>query len=924
MKYTFDWKEYAKVARQAVAEGCVLLKNENKTLPIKKNETISVFGRTQFEYYKSGTGSGGMVNAPYVVGIIDGLKNCEDLHFNEELMRRYHGFLEDHPFDKGAGWAMEPWCQEEMEITEEIAKEAAGQSDIALVIIGRTAGEDKDNSATEGSYLLTQLEHKMLKNVCHYFKRVAVILNVGNIIDMKWVETYQPQSVLYVWQGGMEGGNGIADVLTGKVNPCGKLSDTIAYDINDYPSTNNFGSETQNIYTEDIFVGYRYFETVAKEKVMYPFGYGLSYTTFENEVQSFTYDNNRITVQVEVKNTGDRLGKEVIQVYVCPPQGKLCKPTRNLIRYGKTRLLESGSSETLTFTFDREELVSYDDGGYTDHKSCYVLEPGNYKVYAGNDVRNAKFAGEYQIHQLEIVQKLTEACAPTVPFERMKLVEDENEKFTTSKERVPLRSIDLQERIMENRPEDREYVGNKGYQLEDVYDHKISIQEFLNQLSDDDLICMTRGEGMCSPKVTPGIAAAFGGVTERLVEFGIPTAGCADGPSGIRMDCGAKAFSLPNGTALACSFNLELVEALYECEGKELRKNQIDTLLGPGINIHRNPLNGRNFEYFSEDPYLTGSMAVMQLKAMHKYGVTGTIKHFAGNNEEVGRHSADSVVSERALREIYLKAFEMAVKEGNAYCIMSTYGSLNGLWTAGNYDLLTTILRKEWGYTGLVMTDWWAKINDEGGQASIQNTKAMVRAQNDVYMVVADSQSNSSSDNTREALDKGVITRGELLRNAENICRVVMKSPAMDRFLDRNKDEWKEYNCPEEQEGTLYEMPSAVVKEEVCLDITGLHTEKESNVQYALKIPTKGQYLLSFQMKSDASELAQMSMTIFMNNQIKDTITISGTEGKWINRELQIEVFVSIDNYLRLYFGQSGIEIGEIKIRKLSETYYQR
>ena len=257
---------------------------------------------------------------------------------------------------------------------------------------------------------------------------------------------------------------------------------------------------------------------------------------------------------------------------------------------------------------------------------------------------------------------------------------------------------------------------------------------------------------MCSPKATPGIASAFGGVTDSLKAFGIPVAGCSDGPSGIRMDCGTIAFSLPNGTLLACTFNPELVEQLYEMEGMELRKNQIDTLLGPGMNIHRNPLNGRNFEYFSEDPCVAGTMAAAQLKGMGKYGVTGTIKHFAGNNQEFKRHDANGVVSERALREIYLKGFEIAVKEGHAYSIMSTYGPINGIWTAGSYDLLTTILRKDWGYQGMVMTDWWAKMNEEGEEGSQSNTIPMVRAQNDVYMVVSDSASNSANDNTMEGL----------------------------------------------------------------------------------------------------------------------------------------------------------------------------
>ena len=266
MKYTFDWKEYANVARKAVAEGCVLLRNENQALPIRDGEKISIFGRSQFNYYKSGTGSGGMVNTPYVVSILDALKEEEQISVNQELQKVYEDWLVEHPFDEGKGWANEPWCQEEMELTKEMVAEAAECSDMALVIIGRTAGEDKDNFAGEGSYLLTQKEESMLQLVCEVFSRVAVILNVGNIIDMKFVEQYHPQAVMYVWQGGMEGGHGVADVLTGKVSPSGHLTDTIATDISDYPSTEYFGDEFKNIYQEDIYVGYRYFETAAKDR----------------------------------------------------------------------------------------------------------------------------------------------------------------------------------------------------------------------------------------------------------------------------------------------------------------------------------------------------------------------------------------------------------------------------------------------------------------------------------------------------------------------------------------------------------------------------------------------------------------------------------------------------------------------------------
>jgi len=915
MNNILDWMEYAKAARQMVAEGCVLLKNDDKVLPLNKGERISIFGRIQSDYYKSGTGSGGMVNTPYVVSIPEGLKNSGSVIINEELEAVYDAWTRENPFDQGVGWAQEPWCQKEMPLTEEVVGKAASNSDAAIIILGRTAGEDKDNSATEGSFLLTKEEEAMLSIVCRHFPKTVVVLNVGNIIDMKWVDKYQPKAVLYTWQGGSEGGNGIADVLTGKISPCGKLSDTIAYDIEDYPSTADFGSEERNYYTEDIYVGYRFFETVAKEKVSYPFGFGLSYTDFEIETYDFSYIDNQIAFQVRVKNIGEMPGKEVIQIYECPPQGLLGKPLKNLIRFEKTKELQPGEDQNFIIKIDTKEMASYDDSGVTGHKSCYVLEAGEYTFYAGSSVGHTTIAGSIEIHELQVTQKCNAACTPVMPFQRLCMKLQPDGTVIKMMEDVPLREYDLAKRIQDNQPEIIEQTGDKGYRLIDVKENKVTMQEFIAQLSVEDLIHISRAEGMCSAKATPGIAGAFGGVTDRLKGFGIPVAGCSDGPSGIRMDCGTMAFSHPNGTLIACSFNKELTERLYELEALELRKNKIDTLLGPGINIHRNPLNGRNFEYFSEDPYLTGMMAAAQLKAMHRYGVTGTIKHFACNNQELGRHSADSVVSERALREIYLKGFEYCVKEADAYSIMSTYGPLNGIWTGSNYDLLTTILRQEWGFNGIVMTDWWAKLNDEGLEGTRENTTAMVRAQNDLYMVCGDSETNSNQDNTQEGLVSGKITIGELQRNAENICNVIMKFPVMDSFVGKDMI-IQEINVPESKKAPVILQPPVTLMDEVVLDISALKTEAGSDNQYSIHIPERGSYTGTIRMKSDLGELAQTSLSILLNNHLISSITINGTKGQWIEKEFVFEVFVAVDNYLDFFFAQSGIEIETISIRK--------
>lgn len=913
MDYTFDWKKYSAIARQTAAEGCVLLKNDDKALPIKKGETVSVFGRIQFNYYNSGTGSGGMVNAPYIVSILDALKACEDISVNNELIGIYEAWIKDNPFDRGKGWAQEPWCQNEMPLTQEIVERASKQSDVAVVIIGRTAGEDKDNSVEKGSYLLTEEEENMLRLVCCTFKRTAVVLNVGNTIDMEWTISYNPQAVLYSWQGGSEGGNGVCDVLTGKVNPSGKLVNTIAHSISDYPSAENFGDSKRNYYKEDIYVGYRYFETAAKDKVRYPFGYGLSYTTFEYSTSAFKVIEDKVFFEVTVTNKGQVSGKQVVQVYVCPPQGLLGKPVRNLVSFAKTKVLNPGESENLPFEIAVSEFSSYDDSGLTKHKSCYVLEEGVYEIYAGFDVRDTALAGTYTVDELIVVEELQEVLAPTLRFNRLKPSKADNGCFGMIEETVPLRSIDLSERIKCEPMDQNSLSEDRGYKLKDVYENKVTLPEFLGQLADNDLICMSRGEGMCSPKVTPGTAGAFGGVTERLNYFGIPAACCADGPSGIRMDDGSKALSLPNGAALACSFNIGLVEELYDMLGLELRKNKVDTILGPGMNIHRCPLNGRNFEYFSEDPYITGKIAAAELRAMNKHGVTGTIKHFACNNQEYKRTEIDSVVSERALREIYLKGFEIAVKEGGAYSVMTSYNAINGIWAAGNYDLLTTVLRKEWKFNGVVMTDWWAKMNDEGFEASPHNTAAMIRAQNDLYMVTASSETNSSKDNSEEALKDGRISRAQLVRNAANICKVILRSPVMKRCLGE-EDKWTELELPKEAESPESFIESGIVKDEIYLDVSKIRTDKGSSVTFAVQIPQEGIYTIKVKMKAESGEVSQMPMSLFINNHIIGTVTINGTKGEVIEREVSFKIVTNVNNYIKLYFGESGIEIVEMRI----------
>ena len=912
--YKLDLERYAVLARQATAEGCVLLENEGQALPLREGERVAVFGRMAFHYYKSGLGSGGLVNTRYVVGILDALKDCKEIRLDEKLMGIYEDWIRENPFDEGQGWGRVPWCQKEMEVTDEMLG-CARDNDVSLVIIGRTAGEDQDNNAGPGSYCLTETEEDMIRRVCQVSKRTVVVLNVGNIIDMSWVEKYHPQAVLYAWQGGQEGGNGVADVLTGKVCACGKLTDTIAQSIEDYPSTENFGDPFKNYYKEDIYVGYRYFETFAKDKVLYPFGYGLSYTSFGIKAEILKNSEEELTVAAEVVNTGAVKGKEVVQVYAKVPQGKLGNPARRLIGFAKTGELKPGEKEEVVIVIPKYDLASYDDSGVTGHKSCYVLEEGTYEIFVGSDVRSAESAGCYE-EKFRVVEKLQEACAPVEKFSRMKAVLMPDGSYQAVTEKVPVRTVDPQERRKQNLPETLAYTGDKGYKLVDVLDGKVSMENFVAQISEEDLIAMFRGEGMCSPKVTPGTAAAFGGVTESMKALGIPVGCCADGPSGIRMDCGTKAFSLPNGTALGCTFNTELVSDLYEMTGKELRLNKIDSLLGPGMNIHRNPLNGRNFEYISEDPLLTGRICAAQVKAMAKYGIGSTIKHFCGNNQEVGRSTSDSVISERCLREIYLKGFEMAVREGGARSVMTTYGSVNGLWTAGSYDLCTTILRKEWGFEGIVMTDWWAKSNYEGHQAEVQVKAPMVAAQNDIYMVVSDAKANPEKDDVEEMLHAGKITLGELQRNAANILGFLLKSPSILLLTDRIcAEELEAMNTKEADDvdaGDLIAITSDPETQEMVVDGSLLHPAKGNTDILAVTNDYMGEFTVKFVLRSELGELAQLPISVFMDNIHKMTVSVQGTNGKWVEESRLFDMPFGHNHYIKLYYGADNLEIKEI------------
>lgn len=919
---------FAEFSREVAAEGAVLLKNEDRILPLLKGETISIFGRTQINYYRSGTGSGGAVNVEYTTNLLDGLRESNHLVVNEDLAKVYEEWIENHPFDNGGGgWAAEPWFQEEMPLQDEIVEKAKKNSEKAVVVIGRTAGEDKDSADIGGSYQLTGAEKDMIQKVCNHFNQVVVVLNIAGIIDMNWV--YNPdyknhiKGILIAWQGGIEGGNAAADVLVGKVTPSGKLPDTIAYSISDYPSTANYGDEVKNFYQEDIYVGYRYFETFCPDRVMYEFGYGLSYTSFDmvtEKANVIVKDGKEyIHLQVKITNSGSLYkGKEVVQVYYSAPQGKLGRPAKELIAFSKTKELNPLESEILSIEFPVEQMASYDDSGITGYKSSYVLEEGDYIIYVGNSVKNAKSIkidekASYYLQSFCLVSRLEEALAPIESYTRMKPGSKKADgSFELVYEEVPTRTISLKERIEKNLPRTLVYTGDIGIRLIDVYEMKAKVEDFVAQLNNEELATIVRGEGMGNPKVTAGTASAFGGLGDSLALYELPIACTADGPSGIRMESGLKATQVPIGTLLASTWNPQLVETLYEMEGKELKNNNIDTLLGPGMNIHRNPLNGRNFEYFSEDPLITGVFAAANVKGIRKGGSKATLKHFAANNQEKARSFVDSIVSERALREIYLKGFEIAVKDGKADSIMTSYNPINGHWAASNYDLNTTILRNEWGYKGIVMTDWWAKMNDviEGGEADYKDTASMVRAQNDLYMVVNNNGSdiNSNDDNTLEALENGKLTIGELQRSAINICNFLLESEALFREQKYVEEvgEFKAVNKIALENGI----------QDISLDSKVSISSLEPKMLW-IKASEEGEYRIIVRLTYNAFNLFQSACNLSLNNEIVTTISMNGTEGQWVSQKLN-KVHLEEGFYeLKLDFAKPGMEIEWIEFVRL-------
>ncbi len=774
----------AALSRLAAREGMVLLKNENGLLPLDPARPVTLFGKGVFDYVKGGGGSGD-VTVAYVKNLYDGLKE-QNVPVYEPLADHYRAYVAER---YAAG--DQPGMMAEPELPGALLAAARQAADTAVIVLSRFSGEGWDRSDVEfvdehnpwphevsmpqiagrifprGDFYRSDAETAMIEAVCAAFDRVVLVLNVGGVVDVSWFSNdKRVGAALLAWQGGMEGGCAAADLLTGRASPCGKLPDTYARDVEDYPSTAGFHDSPFHVdYTEDIYMGYRYFETLpgAAEKVIYPFGYGLSYTTFATEPITAGEKDGQIAVAVRVTNTGAVPGKEVVQLYFSAPALKLQKPARTLAAFAKTRDLAPGESETLTLSFPVSAMASYDDLGHVE-KSCYVMEAGTYRFYVGSsirDVRELDYAWE-QAHTV-VTERLSEKLAPSKLARRL-LADGTYEDLPTrpavdpDEDALPRLPAGSEEAVCPARPGRGRYLLMEQYAggarpLEEVAEGRLSLDDFLAQLSDADLMHLLGGQPNTSVSNTFGMG--------NLPEYGVPTVTTADGPAGLRLrpECGVCATAWPCATALAASWDAGLTAAVGAAAAGEVKENNIGVWLAPAVNLHRSPLCGRNFEYWSEDPLLAGRLAGAMVRGIQSQHVAATVKHFACNNKETNRKQSDSRLSERALRELYLKTFEIIVKEARPWAIMSSYNIINGRRASESRELLTDILRGEWGYEGLVMTDWWNRA---------EHYKEVL-AGNDLKMATG------YPERLEKAMELGLLTRDDLLVCARRVLELILK-----------------------------------------------------------------------------------------------------------------------------------------------------
>jgi len=736
-------KEHIALSRKVATEGMVLLEN-NGTLPLKEGTSVALFGVGSLEYIMGGGGSGRVFPA-YVRNIYEGFfKKAPYIKIYEPVSQFYFDYASPIiDLQKHNAILSEP------ELPAKLISDAANNADVAIIVIHRYSGEGWDRSSEKGDFYLTDTEAQMVKDVTDAFKHSVAVLNVGGMVDVSWIkENKKIDAALLAWQAGMEGGCAIADIICGDVNPSGKLVDTFAKTFSDYPSADTFNESDDYVsYYEDIYVGYRYFETIpdAKQKVNYPFGYGLSYTTFDLSKPEAKLTGDNIEVCLTVTNTGKCAGKEVVQIYFSAPQGQLGKSAISLAAFQKTQLLAPNETQEIKLTFPVSQMASYDDLGKCQ-KSAYILEGGSYRFFAGTDCRTLTECDyAYTVSEpFRVIEQLTEYCAPNKLEKRM-LSDGSFEAlpdFPILSHRDPISQI----------PEEPTNM-DKPIMFDEVANGNISLDEFVLQMTNEELVNIVSGIP------SRGVANTCGwGSVPRL---SAPAMMTVDGPAGVRLNpnVGIPTTALPCATLLACSWDPELAYQIGKVGGIECKENGLAVWLTPAMNIHRNPLCGRNFEYFSEDPLIAGKFAAAKVRGIQSVGTAASAKHFAANNKEVNRYYSDSRMSERALREIYLKGFEICIKESQPWTVMTSYNVINARRACECYELIAGILRSEWGFKGMVTTDWGVPCDQVN----------CVLAGNDVRMP------NGFPEALKEGLENGRLHRSDLIKCAKRILEMTLK-----------------------------------------------------------------------------------------------------------------------------------------------------
>ena len=816
--------DHRKLAREAAAEGFVLLENKDHFLPLAKGSKVGLYGAGAIRTIKGGTGSGdvnerdsvnifqGMKNAGYDVTSSEWLEDYDKLYvqarldWKNEIFTKLNG--DDTKFFDA--YSATPFFMPSGNPIDE-EKAAADGADTAFFVLARIAGENKDRFDTEGDYFISKEEKAILAQVSRCYKNVVLVINTGGLMDLAFVEEFDNiRSILQYVQAGQEGGNAFADVVSGDVTPSGKMTDTWAKDYYDYPGAEVYSYKSGDLmkekYEEGIFVGYRYFDTF-EVPVRYSFGYGMSYTDFEIRTDDIKVSgrgmmNPKVSVTVTVTNTGDTYaGKEVVQIYASCPQGRLVKEFRRLAGFGKTKLLAPKESQTMTITFPLYQLTSYEE-----ESASWILEPGMYGIWVGNDLNTSVLSGALELDEKAVMT----ACENICPLK------EELNEIVPDAEKVQAREVAWQKEVKEKR---MSVIELKAAEIPtEKVDYQPVPEELpgkagksVDSLSVDQLAFLATGDpgraqgnALGSAGISVPGAAAETSPCASEEPWNVTTIALVDGPAGLRLkreyqvDNGEIVASdflaaleggffskpqekrgttyyqfctaIPVGTLLAQSWDVELIKRVGEMIGHEMELFNVTLWLAPGMNIHRNPLCGRNFEYYSEDPLLAGMMAAAMTLGVQKVpGCGTTIKHFACNNQEDNRMGSDSILSERALREIYLKGFEIAVKDAQPMSIMTSYNLINGVHAANCYDTCTKAARDEWGFAGAIMTDWTTTNVQIQGECT---AAGCMRAGNDMVMPGLP----EDHENIKKELADGTLTMAELKRCIYNTVNIVLQS----------------------------------------------------------------------------------------------------------------------------------------------------